>query len=311
MAALASAGVAGTVRTLRRYRAAMQEVVASLRSGSHIALTPVGPVEYASVGEGPAVLIAHGINGGYDQGLLAVRLIQDQPFRLVAVSRPGYLRTPLSVGRTPEEQADAYAHLLDALGIEHTVIVGISGGGPSALQFVLRHPERCHALVMVSAVSMRIAAQLTRRQLLMLNLLSRDFSLWLLGGASRRRLLAGSGITPQDMERLRRDPEKEEIVLRILQPLPMKMRRAGLDNDLEQFARLPVYPVERITAPTLVVHGTDDRIVPFAHAQFVAGKVAGGQLMPVEGGGHFCALIYKEQVLPRLIEFLQRATLSR
>ncbi len=58
------------------------------------------------------------------------------------------------------------------------------------------------------------------------------------------------------------------------------------------------------------MHGTDDRVVPFAHAQFVAGRVAGAQLVPVEGGGHFCAVIYKEQVLPRLIEFLQSATLS-
>ncbi len=277
-----------------------------VRSGSQVAHTPVGPIEYGSVGEGPVVLIAHGISGGYDQGLLATRLTHDQPFRLVAVSRPGYLRTPLDVGRTPEEQADAYAHLLDALGVEQAAVVGISGGGPSALQFALRHPQRCRALALVSAVSRRIATRLTRKQMLMLNLLGRDFPLWLLGTTSRQRLLTMSGITPRDREQLRAQPEKEEIVMKIIQPLPVWMRRAGLENDLEQLARLPDYPVERITAPTIVVHGTDDPVVPFSHAQFVADKVKGTQLVRVEGGGHFCVVIYKEEVMPALIGFLKR-----
>ena len=46
-------------------------------------------------------------------------------------------------------QADAYAQLLDHLGIDKVVVVSISAGAWSALQFAIRHPERCLALVLL------------------------------------------------------------------------------------------------------------------------------------------------------------------
>jgi pimeloyl-ACP methyl ester carboxylesterase len=112
-----------------------------------------GTVEYASLGEGPAVLSLHGAAGGYDQGLILARTIGSPGFRFLAVSRPGYFGTPLAVGPTPDAQADAVAALLDALGIRTAAVMAVSGGGPCALQFSLRHPQRCWALVMASACS--------------------------------------------------------------------------------------------------------------------------------------------------------------
>src|ERR1051325_1787340 len=90
--------------------------VARLEAGSRAVPTARGPVEYAEVGRGPAVLALHGRPGGYDQGLLMARHIGEGLARWVAVSRPGYLRTPLEVGRTPAAQAHRYAALLDILG---------------------------------------------------------------------------------------------------------------------------------------------------------------------------------------------------
>jgi hypothetical protein len=51
--------------------------------------------------------------GGCDQGLILARTIGETGYRFVALSRPGYLGTPLTAGRTPEEQADLYADLVD------------------------------------------------------------------------------------------------------------------------------------------------------------------------------------------------------
>ncbi len=99
------------------------------------------------------MLIVHGSPGGYDQGMLVAKFLNDSRFSFICMSRPGYLRTPLATGKTPEEQADMYAALLNALGIQKAAIMGISGGGPSALQFALRHPDRCNGLIMLSAVS--------------------------------------------------------------------------------------------------------------------------------------------------------------
>ncbi len=112
-----------------------------------------GPVEYAEWGDGPAVLLLHGAMGGYDQGYILGLTVGEPGYRYVAVSRPGYLGTPLTAGRTPQEQADLCAELLDALGNDRAAGMAVSGGGPCALQFALRHCHRCWALILVSTCS--------------------------------------------------------------------------------------------------------------------------------------------------------------
>lgn len=292
--------------TYARYSAEMRALNTRLNKGSQIAQTSLGPIEYASVGEGPAVLVLHGIGGGYDQGLLVTRLNRETPFRLLSVSRPGYLRTPLSTGSTPEEQADSYAALLDTLGINRVAIVGISAGGPSALQFALRHPDRCWALISVSGVSGQISAHLSRLESLVAALLNSDFSLWLLGHLTRGMLFTLSGIGKQMQEELSHDPAKMEVIQSIIQPLPISKRKAGFDNDLAQFADLSTYELAHITAPTMVLHGTADGVVPISHSEFIARSIPHTEMVTIEGGGHLCVVTHKEQALPALLGFLQK-----
>src|SRR5689334_16421824 len=102
----------GGMRVAGRYREQMSEIKSRLAAGSMVADTALGPVEYATHGEGPAVLLAHGIGGGYDQSMLVTRLTDDRSLKIISVSRFGYLRSPLGRYRTPEEEADAYAALL-------------------------------------------------------------------------------------------------------------------------------------------------------------------------------------------------------
>src|SRR6185503_12072375 len=70
-------------------------------------------------------------------------------FRVIAMSRFGYLRTPLPADASPAAQADAHACLLDALKISRAAVIGASAGAPSSMQFALRHPDRCSALVLL------------------------------------------------------------------------------------------------------------------------------------------------------------------
>ncbi len=92
-----------------------RETIARLAAQSQVLQTSRGLMEYATKGEGPALLLIHGSPGGYDQAMAFVS--QNPGFKLISVSRPGYLRTPLETGQTPEEQADAFAALLDELNI--------------------------------------------------------------------------------------------------------------------------------------------------------------------------------------------------
>lgn len=97
---------------------------------------------------------------GYDQGLILARTIGEPGYRFVSVSRAGYLSTPPTAGQTPAEQADLCADLLDTLGIGETALMAVSGGGPCALQFALRHRDRCWGLVLVSTCSGKVDTRL-------------------------------------------------------------------------------------------------------------------------------------------------------
>src|SRR5262245_37795360 len=113
---------------------------------SQVIGTRRGPIEYAEAGSGPAVLVVHGAGGGFDQGMEFAEPIATAGFRVVAMSRFGYLRTAMPVDASPAAQADAHLALMDALGIDRAVVIGASPGAPSAMQFALRHPDRCQAL---------------------------------------------------------------------------------------------------------------------------------------------------------------------
>ncbi len=76
-----------------------------LFDSSSVIETRLGPIEYATEGNGAPVLVIHGCPGGFDQGLMAAKLAKGGAFEFIAPSRPGYLRTPLAVGATPEAQA--------------------------------------------------------------------------------------------------------------------------------------------------------------------------------------------------------------
>src|SRR5688572_26635496 len=105
------------------------------RPQSQLIKTARGEIEYATRGAGMAVIVCHSTAGGYDQGLVISRLLNG--YQGIALSRAGYLRTPLSTGKSPAELADAYASLLDMLHIEKAAILGLSGGGMSAAYFAL------------------------------------------------------------------------------------------------------------------------------------------------------------------------------
>jgi len=82
-------------------------------SGSRVAETEHGPIEYVDWGDGPPVLWVHGVVGGSDQGPAMSQVYMGEGFRTIAVSRFGYLRSLLSQVSSPVAQADVYAALLE------------------------------------------------------------------------------------------------------------------------------------------------------------------------------------------------------
>jgi len=274
--------------------------------------TRLGPIELIDSGHGLPIVALHGGMGGYDQSLLlAQSAIARGDNRILAVSRPGYLGTPLGDHRTPEQQADLLVALLDALGLDQVVLIAVSAGGPCALQFALRHPRRCRALVLVSCCSGHLATPPeVQRRLPVMKLLARlpllpRLMRWKAArdpdGAAARSIL-----DPDLRARTLADPQAGPLLRALLLSTfdRMAQRLPGTLNDTAQFAALDDFSLAEVTAPVLVIHGSADRVVPFAHAERVARQAPRAELFAVEGGDHVSLFTHLKTIRARVGEFL-------
>jgi pimeloyl-ACP methyl ester carboxylesterase len=304
---------AGAVWMFARFSSWEAEQVKRLESGSKVAKTAKGAVEYALSGSGKhTILFVHGTPGGYDQGVRLADAAKKQGHRLLRVSRPGYLRTPIETGEAPEAQADAYAALLDTLGIEKVSVMGISGGGPSSAQFCARHPARCEALFLLSAVTKAREKQPNRPPSMVEAVMrGTDFGGWLaLRGVQRnpegaiKRLVTD----PENQKRILSRPEQRAAYVTLAEGtlvLPTH-RGAGAFNDRRWFTEMPPIPLASIRAPTLAVHGDADQSVPIDHAEEVVKQVPGAELIKIAGGDHFITLTHPEEVFGPVFERIAR-----
>jgi pimeloyl-ACP methyl ester carboxylesterase len=277
--------------------------------GSQVIETDCGPIEYATLGEGYPVLVVHGIFGGFDQGLVAARGNIGEEFRSIVPSRFGYLRTPLPDGASPAQQADAYKCLLDALDIQHAAIFGTSAGGTSAIQFALRHPDRCSALVLLSSNAPGETEAALPPEPLAKVIFKSDFIFWLLTtyfGSSMRSTMG----VPEGFELT---PEYEADVAEVIKTiLPVNPRSDGALFDM--YISNPDintgYPLEEITVPVLIINAVDDPLTLYKNAQSMAERILDSKLITIESGGHML-LGHQERVRSEIRAFLEEHSSTR
>ena len=287
----------------------------ALNAASEVIETSRGPVEFARRGEAPYVLLLHGTPQGHHAREF-IEPLEAAGFGTITPSRPGYLRTPLSTGRTFADQADAAAALLDALEIDEVAAMGVSGGGPSSIEFAARHPERARALILEVAISQTYAPQVSA---LTVALTMNPITFWIQGLMLRRtpRLVVSQMVklesTFGDADRARitndvlADAEKMAFLRKLVDGPPFSALRDGFDNDMRQFAAIERLPLDQVRCPALVVHGTHDGDVPFSHAEQAAATIPDAELFTVEQGWHLLALSDGGNAHQRAeIDFLRR-----
>jgi 2-hydroxy-6-oxonona-2,4-dienedioate hydrolase len=262
-------------------------------TGSLVAETACGPLEYAEAGAGPPVLMVHGAGGGFDQGLEFAGVLAGRGFRVISVSRFGYLGTPLPTDASAAAQADAHACLLDALGIARAAVIGGSAGSPSSVQLALRHPDRVSALVLLvpalyvprsdDTASVRTPPGV---ELVFGTALRFDFLFWAALKLAPRAMIGTILATdPQLLDNA--DAHERARVQRLLETiLPVSPRRLGLLNDGAVLTQIERYPLEQIVAPTLVISAADDRYGTFDVARYTAGEIPDARFIGYPGGGH-------------------------
>ena len=264
-----------------RYRRDLKAARARLAAvDRHVISTPWGAVEYAERGSGAPVLVVHGIFHNCVGGLLSVRdLFLDR--RIIAPSRFGYLGSSMPPSATPAAQADAFAALLDALGIDRIDVIGESAGATSALQLALRHPEKVkHLAVLVGNLPGSPTAVVQPSWAKRFN---RQLPLWVLrtfAPSTMVRLVAG---LPKGFAMSREDARFVAEFIDSLFPVSPE----GVDFDaFISNADVNDYNLEAISVPTLIVHTKDDQVASHEASKRAAERIPGARFVSLESGGH-------------------------
>jgi 2-hydroxy-6-oxonona-2,4-dienedioate hydrolase len=289
----------GALAVAAAYRSTTQADRARVEGRATILASPWGDLEYLTGGtDGPWVLLVHGAGGGYDLGELMAEILLGEGFRWISPSRFGYLGSAVPEGGTPDTQADAYAWLLDQLGVEEVAVVALSAGGASGLLFALRHPERVTSLTLLSAGVTRVGApdqtDADWRGRMLVRLFSHDFPYWAVTTLFEERFIELMGADREVARRL--TPEQNRWVQRLMETMrPASLRSQGARFD--NLAPPAGERIARIEAPTLVIHGEDDRLQLFENARFAESTIPGARLLRFETGGHL--VIITEQTTVR------------
>jgi pimeloyl-ACP methyl ester carboxylesterase len=286
----------------------MKTVKARLLAGSEILTTRQGQLEYTVRGEGIPVLVLHGAGGGYDQGLWSARVAFGPGYRIISVSRFGYLRTPIPETPSIKGQAAMYKELLDHLNIEKAVVLGTSAGGPSAMQFANDYPVRTSALVLLSAVSeASVPGDKPGFYIGIINTIQRsDYGYWVVAKFMQSSILSLMGV-PSDVYAQFSEAQKK-LAQEMLDTMhPMSRRYAGTLNDGQMIQRDSI-ATQSISAPTLILHAKDDALVSFHHAEHAHEVIKDSQLTAFATGGHGL-LPRMDAVRSEIREFLARSSM--
>lgn len=239
-----------------------------------------GTIEYRTQGQGPAVLVLNGGHTHCDSPIGHAPFFLHEGYQLIIPSRPGYGKTPASTGKSAEAFADALVGLLDNLHLERVIVVGISGAGPTALQFVGRHPERVSKLILQNAITggkfsgfgIRFGSHLV-------------FNRWVEGWTwaafrffahrtplSVLKVMMGSlsSLNPTQVVATMSEEQRQGALKMLL----ASRSGSGFLHDFNHHCG----DLRRITAPTLVIASQYDGSVNISHATYAADHIPNAEL---------------------------------
>jgi pimeloyl-ACP methyl ester carboxylesterase len=264
--------------------------VAKLSDGRQLGYALMG------VADGFPIVALHGTPGSARQLASLDRRVGDLGVFLIAPDRPGYGESTYDPHRTIASGARDVAELLDQLDVGRCGIVGLSGGGPTALACAALLSDRITAVATVGGVAPLVPRDPTLppdRSMVRLARRSRPVTrlifegVFLAGRLQPERMLARFAglLARSDAALLREDLEVRSAFLDDFRHSSRTAAQA-VTRDLWLFGRPWDVDGSRADTTIHVWHGTEDRNVPFAHAGVIAARFPRAELHVVEGGGH-------------------------
>jgi len=275
-------------------------VLWKLRLDSSAMITHRGRIEYRGKGQNDNVLLyIHGSPGGYDQ-----TTDPGKNYSVLTPSRPGYLGTDILSGSSPEAQADCFKALIDELKLDKVFVMGVSGGGPSAMHFAAQYPENTAGLILFEAVS--YSEDFRGKDEALINAWDMDLFIQLsfMTFFGSKKLAARMLPNKNNRTRLLSSKRNVELLKKVIWSIwPISRRRHGIKNDYSQFMNLNI-PFGRISCPTLIIHGSEDINVDINHAEYANKKINNSVLYVVHEGDHMMHATHEDEIEKQIELFI-------
>ncbi len=228
---------------------------------------------YLAQGFGPVVMLLHGLGSCAEDWLLLQAPALSQRYRVLMPDLRGHGRSDKPPGPyTVPQMADDMAGLLETLGVDSAHVVGLSLGGAVAQAIAVRYPEKVRSLVLVNTFARLRPKGWTEWRYTLTRILALFIGLALHARAEANELFphpGQAGLRRVAFQRLcANDPVAYRAAL---------IAAANYDGR---------WDLGRIRAPTLVVAGLEDTVVPLRAKQELAAGIPGACLVTVPRSGH-------------------------
>jgi pimeloyl-ACP methyl ester carboxylesterase len=310
-AALTAAAILGTAAIVNARRARQAERN-NIPAGRFLEIEGIR-LHYLEQGKGPPLVLLHG-NGAMVQDFEISGILERlaQGYRVIAVDRPGFGHTnrPRSQSWTPAAQAEVVHKALVRLDIQQAIVVGHSWGTLVALSLALDHPADVRSLVLLSGYYFPrfradVLTSLPSAAPIIGDLLSYTVAP-LLGRAIRsrvfRKLFAPAAVPPRFQAEF-----PIELSLR-----PSQLKASAEDTvSMTPSAAALARRYDELKMPIVIMAGTGDRLVDFAHQSGRLDEVlAESTLVPFEGAGHMIHHTAPEKVVDGINLVASRAGIA-
>jgi pimeloyl-ACP methyl ester carboxylesterase len=266
-------------------------------------------IAYTERGQGEAIVLIMGLGANKESWFMNIPTLSKH-FRVIAFDSRGVGATDRSgEAYTMRRMAEDTIGLLDAMHVEQAHIVGVSLGSMIAQEVAINFPQRVGKLILAATTpGMSDAA---------------NKDMWGKNTAEMRR---NTGLGEDFDERIVNDPGSLNVVKimvritayafnRIVFKIPMVLGaryyfgKVGPSGVLDQLRAVSKHNtidrLDRIKAPTLVMAGMDDKIVPIEFSRIVAQHIPGARFIEFEKGSHSFFMERSKRFNREVIEFLK------
>ena len=257
-------------------------------------------INYKVQGTGPALVLIMGLGGECGDWVLQTCVFK-KCFRVVTFDNRGVGKTdkpsePYSI----KTMADDVIGLMDALDIECSNVLGVSMGGMIAQEIAINYPHRVKKLILVCTTPGKGEESGHSAELLRAMGLKEDFS--------------DEDIKRVDIDKVMSSLSSFSYGSRVLKMIAVpfcrvRMKLFGIDGLRGQFEAAMRHStlsrLDEIKAPTLVMAGTEDRIVPPRFAEVLAQRIPNARLVMIEEGSHTLIAEKRSRFNREVLDFLQ------